>query len=214
MTASCWTPASLTLRQVGRRVCGLSANGGAAPANGGCTGLRPASPERSLPPTAWGLLSFAPRVQLLNSHCVKAYVLPLGYAAFGPCASPRAAALNSFGCDRAGAPRGGAPRCSNKTAPTTPHRETPARDPQPAEGSPLHPRGGGKTPLPQRPEASPLDRLPRSAKRLWRLIAYWKVGALPPAGQRSDCAGACGAKNRSSRAMRKEDDHPRNPMGE
>jgi hypothetical protein len=35
--------------------------------------------------------------------------VPLGYAAFGPCASPRAAALNSSGCDRAGTSRGGVP---------------------------------------------------------------------------------------------------------
>jgi hypothetical protein len=91
-------------------------------------------------------------------------------------------------------PAVGTPRCSHLTAPATPHRETPARNPQRMAASPegrrvdpppVMPRGAGQQLICTHGEGFPGG----SSRTGGRRQAH-------PAGHRSDLAGACGPPTR------------------
>jgi hypothetical protein len=114
---------------------------------------------------------------------------------FGPCASPRAAALNSSGCDRAE----GFPRCGPLAVRTRPRQRHPTarrplgtrslrRDRRFTRGAEVNP--------PSRPASG---RAFWTNFPVWRRVCLdpWRTGgwrSICPAGHRSDGAGACGPR--------------------
>jgi hypothetical protein len=102
---------------------------------------------------------------------------------------PEAPAASTQQCGRGRGPLG----VRTRPRPRHPSPDPHAGSPRPSEEWPLHPRGGGKTPLPARFGEGVLDQLPCLAKGVSRSMANGRVGASPPRGRRSlqaPCAGA------------------------